>query len=114
LLITFGEYIIHTEMGLVFDKIGFWSEIKLEIIRKYASAYSKIMARQRNPELYHIYIDAFAGSGKHISKRTGDFVRGSPQIALDIDPPFREYHFIDIKRKKSSNAEEVSNTETGG
>lgn len=87
-------------MGLVFDEIGFWSEIKLEIIRKYASAYSRIMTSQRKPELYHIYIDAFAGPGKHISKRTGDFVLGSPQIALDIDPPFREYHFIDIDSAK--------------
>jgi three-Cys-motif partner protein len=69
-------------MGLIFDAIGFWSEIKLDIIREYASAYSKIMANQTHPELYHIYIDAFAGPGKHISKRTKDIVKGSPQIAL--------------------------------
>jgi three-Cys-motif partner protein len=87
-------------MGLVFDEIGSWSEIKLEIIRKYASAYSRIMASRTNPELYHIYIDAFAGPGKHISKRTRDIVKGSPQIALDINPPFKEYHFIDIKSAK--------------
>jgi hypothetical protein len=29
-----------------FDEIGFWSEIKLDIVRKYASAYSTIMAKQ--------------------------------------------------------------------
>jgi hypothetical protein len=28
------------------DQIGFWSEIKLEIIKKYASAYTSIMSRQ--------------------------------------------------------------------
>ena len=87
-------------MKLVFDEIGFWSEMKLDIIREYASAYSKIMANQTHPELYHIYIDAFAGPGKHISKRTKDIVKGSPQIALDIEPPFKEYHFIDIKSEK--------------
>jgi len=83
-------------MGLVFDEIGYWSEIKLEIIKEYAAAYSRIMATRKTPQFYHIYIDAFAGPGKHISERTGEFVPGSPQIALQIDPPFREYHFIDI------------------
>jgi three-Cys-motif partner protein len=91
---------MHAAMKLVFDTIGAWTEIKLDIILEYASAYSRIMASQTNPELYHIYIDAFAGPGKHISKRTGHFVPGSPQIALDIDPPFREYHFIDIDSAK--------------
>jgi three-Cys-motif partner protein len=83
-------------MGLVFDKIGFWSEIKLDIIRKYASAYSRIMASR----FYHIYIDAFAGPGKHISKETGEPVKGSPKNALEIEPPFKEYHFIDINSVK--------------
>ena len=87
-------------MKLVFDTIGTWTEIKLEIIRKYASAYSRIIASRKNPELYHIYIDAFAGAGKHISKRTRGIVKGSPQIALDINPPFKEYHFIDIESAK--------------
>src|SRR3972149_2729163 len=31
----------------------------------------------------------------HISRTTGGSVRGSPQIALDIIPPFKEYYFID-------------------
>jgi len=28
------------------DQIGFWSEIKLEIIKKYANAYTSIMSKQ--------------------------------------------------------------------
>jgi hypothetical protein len=28
------------------DQIGIWSEIKLEIIKKYAVAYTSIMSRQ--------------------------------------------------------------------
>ena len=87
-------------MALIFDEIGYWSEIKLEIIEKYAREYSKILTNQKKPELHHVYIDAFAGSGKHISRTTGESVRGSPQIALDIDPPFREYFFIDIDGHK--------------
>jgi hypothetical protein len=42
-----------------FDRIGYWSEIKLDIIREYASAYSRILTAQ--PGLHHAYIDGFAG-----------------------------------------------------
>ena len=35
-----------------YDEIGYWSEVKLDIIRKYASAYSTIMNKQKEyPEL---------------------------------------------------------------
>ncbi len=87
-------------MKSIFDEIGYWSEVKLDIIKLYASKYSLILTKQKYPPLYHIYIDAFAGSGKHISKRTGEFVPGSPKIALDIEPPFKEYYFIDIDGNK--------------
>jgi len=32
----------------------------------------------------------------HISKATGQFIPGSPLNALNVHPPFREYHFIDL------------------
>lgn len=85
---------------MLFDKIGYWSEIKLEIIEKYALAYSKIFSSPKYDYFNHVYIDAFAGSGTHISKTTKGLVRGSPQIALDINPPFKEYYFIDINGDK--------------
>ncbi len=47
-----------------------------------------------------IYIDAFAGAGKHISKTTGEFVLGSPSNALAVQPPFKEYHLIDLDEAK--------------
>jgi three-Cys-motif partner protein len=81
---------------LKFDEIGYWSELKLDIIKEYAAAYSKILSAQRQPALHHIYIDAFAGPGMHVSRQTGEFVPGSPLNALSIQPPFREYHFIDL------------------
>ncbi|MBN1176098.1 MAG: three-Cys-motif partner protein TcmP [Dehalococcoidales bacterium] len=87
-------------MALVFDEIGYWSEIKLEIIEKYALAYSTVFSSPNYNYLHHVYIDAFAGSGTHISKTTKGQVRGSPQIALDIRPPFKEYYFIDINGDK--------------
>jgi len=86
-----------TEMTLAFDEIGYWSEIKLDIIRSYAVAYSKILSGR---DLHHVYIDAFAGSGKHLSRTTKAIVSGSPQVALDIKPPFKEYYFIDIDGAK--------------
>ncbi len=96
-----------TEMALVFDEIGYWSEIKLDIIQKYALQYSKILSSRRNPELYHVYIDAFAGSGKHISRTKRGFVPGSPKIALEINPPFKEYYFIDIDGDKVAELNEI-------
>ena len=85
---------------LKYDEIGYWSEIKLDIIKEYASAYSRIMSSQTSPPFYHLYIDAFAGSGKHISKSTGKFISGSPENALLVKPSFREYHFIDLDKQK--------------
>ncbi len=82
------------------DKIGIWSEIKLEIIKKYASAYTSIMSKQNWCKGY-VYIDAFAGAGKHISRKTGELVPGSPLNALEIRPPFREYHFIDLDEDRA-------------
>jgi len=83
-----------------YDEINYWSEIKLDIVRKYASAYSRILSAQKNPSLHHIYIDAFSGAGKHISKKTGEFIPGSPLNALLINPPFKEYHLIDLISEK--------------
>lgn len=86
------------EAFLEFDEIGYWSEIKLEIVRDYASAYSRILNSKKLP---HIYIDAFSGAGTHIAKSTGQFVPGSPTNALNVVPPFREYHFIDMDAAKA-------------
>ncbi|MDO8737119.1 MAG: three-Cys-motif partner protein TcmP [Thermoleophilia bacterium] len=83
-----------------FDEIGYWSEVKLEIVKRYAAAYSKILSAQTNHPLHHVYIDAFAGPGTNISKATGEFIPGSPLNALNINPPFREFFLIDIDTRK--------------
>ena len=82
------------------DQIGFWSEIKLEIIKKYAGAYTSIMKNQAWCKGY-VYIDAFAGAGKHISRKTGEMVSGSPLNALEISPSFTEYYFIDLDEERA-------------
>lgn len=81
-----------------YSEIGTWSEAKLELIRKYGKAYSTILSKR--PNLTHAYIDAFAGAGMHVSRKTGELVQGSPVQALEINPPFGEYHFIDVNGKK--------------
>lgn len=82
------------------DTVGIWSEIKLDIIKEYASAFTTIMKAQQWCKGY-VYIDAFAGAGVHISKRTGELIPGSPWNALEIENPFTEYHFIDIEQQKA-------------
>jgi hypothetical protein len=73
-------------------------------------AYSKILSSQKSPELYHVYIDAFAGAGIHVSKSTGGFISGSPVNALSVDPPFKEYHFIDLDERKIDSLENIAGT----
>ena len=72
-----------------YDEIGYWSKVKLDIIKDYATVYSQILSVQKTPALYHIYVDAFAGAGKHISERQAGFVTGSPMNALQVSPRSR-------------------------
>jgi three-Cys-motif partner protein len=89
------------------DEVGYWSELKLEIIKKYAGAYSQILAAQKAP-LEHHYIDAFAGAGIHLAKRTGEFIPGSPLNALNIKPPFKHHHLIDLDGERVENLREIT------
>jgi hypothetical protein len=74
-------------------------------------AYSKIMEawrRDKISRLKWIYIDAYAGPGQHLSKTTGETVEGSPLIALNTDPPFHEYHFIDTEPARAKQLRELA------
>ena len=90
-----------------FDQIGYWSEVKLAIIEKYAHAYSTILAAQGG--LSHVYIDGFAGAGEHVN-RDQELVAGSPTRALQVVPPFREYFFIDLDGDKVENLRQLHGT----
>jgi len=90
-----------------FDHVGYWTEIKLDIVKDYARAYSVILSKQKNPSLHHVYIDAFSGPGVHISRSTDDFVLGSPLNARCIEPPFKEFFFIDLDRDKVQHLQEM-------
>jgi three-Cys-motif partner protein len=89
------------------DEIGPWSEAKLDILRAYAGAYMTVLANQSIIQRV-LYIDAFAGAGAHISKQTGKLVPGSPANALSIEPPFDEFHFIDLDRSRVGRLEKLA------
>ena len=82
-----------------FDTINYWSEIKLDIVKDYAAAYSKIITSQ-NSIKEHAYIDAFAGTGMHLSRESGEPIPGSPLNALEISPPFKKIYLIDLDKAK--------------
>ena len=89
------------------DEVGYWSEIKLEIIKKYSDAYSIIMNKQSYIRNYY-YIDGFAGAGYHVSKDTKELIPGSPTNALNVKHPFGGYHFIDLDGGKAKLLKEAS------
>lgn len=82
---------------LKLDEIGEWSELKLDILKKYAGAYCTILKARR---LHPIYIDGFAGAGVHVRKNTKELVPGSPLNALRIQPQFDQHHWIDLDESK--------------
>jgi three-Cys-motif partner protein len=82
---------------LKLDEIGEWSELKLDILRKYAGAYCTILKAKN---LHPFYVDGFAGAGQHVRKRTGELVPGSPLNALEIRPAFEELYLIDLDQNK--------------
>ena len=90
---------------LEFDEVGEWSELKLDILKKYCEAYSPILSKNK---LRHWYIDGFAGAGHHVSKQTGGLIPGSPINALEIVPPFCEYHFIDLDETRTEELRRLS------
>lgn len=84
---------------LQFDEVGDWSELKLEIVEKYGSAYTTAF---KNQKLKKYYIDAFSGPGTLISKTTGKQIDGSPARAMKTIPPFDGFYFIDLNEKKTN------------
>ncbi len=72
-----------------------WSRDKLDLLGKYLQAYTRIMHRQ--PWLKRSsFIDAFAGAGQYFDPEVDEYVDGSPLVALDCEPPFDEFWFIDL------------------
>jgi len=47
-----------TELSFKFDEIGIWSELKLEIIEQYGTAYTKAFARTKKTTSTHSAVRA--------------------------------------------------------
>ena len=88
---------------------GEWTEEKLERLGKYLRAYTTIFTSNERAKYFTTtYVDAFAGTGYRTASRTDDedsaglfdeevqaFKSGSAWIALEADPPFDRYLFIE-------------------
>ncbi|MGI8655877.1 MAG: three-Cys-motif partner protein TcmP [Pyrinomonadaceae bacterium] len=92
---------------------GDWTTEKLERVRKYLVAYATIMNKQR---FRFAYIDAFAGTGYMTAKQEENsqelllpeladqeaqrFADGSARIALQVQPRFTKYIFVEQSKTK--------------
>ncbi len=92
---------------------GPWTEEKLELLRKYLSAYLQIFHKNEKARYYRtIYIDAFAGTGYRtpqpkahqgaalpelgpVDEDVAQYFQGSASIALNLDPAFHRYIFVE-------------------
>lgn len=92
---------------------GNWTEQKLDCVSKYLNAYTTIMDKQ---VFNFAYVDAFAGTGYRKLKLEEDpnetlfpelisqdilkFRQGSARNALEVQPRFQKYFFIEQKVKR--------------
>jgi three-Cys-motif partner protein len=98
------------------DIIGRWSEEKLRLLAQYLKAYSVIMNNQKTPNnptgkpwlREYYYIDAFAGSVRPRAKEDEQrYIDGSPLRALQTEPKFDAYWFIDVSPKRIERVERL-------
>lgn len=89
---------------------GDWSDKKLDALAEYLKAYTTAL---KNQPFELIYIDAFAGAGKAMVEEQKEeslfdsadldndarYRHGSPLQAIENDPPFHRFIFIDRKEE---------------
>jgi len=80
---------------------GLWTETKIEILEKYASAYLRIMNKQN----FHLtYFDGFAGSGEIKIGNEEEFkiIEGAAQkiVGIAIPRSFDIYYFVEKDEEK--------------
>lgn len=74
------------------DQLGEWSQIKHEILAKYAHAYTTIVKKQ--PMIRSVlYIDAFAGCGFGADRDTGEQLKGMKSVEI-----FYNFMIMDANR----------------
>jgi three-Cys-motif partner protein len=104
---------------------GTWTSDKLERVQKYLCAYTKIF--NKNPRAAYfttIYVDAFAGTGERVESagprpnaadvldqeelaEADAWQKGSARIALEVDPPFNQFLFVERSAKRVRELEKM-------
>lgn len=97
---------------------GGWTEEKLDRVSLYLQAYTTAL---KNQPFALMYADAFAGTGYRLSTddtstvgglfqmpEVDDLAKGSARLALEVDPPFDQYVFIEKNRKRFAALQELS------
>jgi len=95
---------------------GSWTQQKLLILSKYLRAYRKIFEGNERARHFRVaYFDAFAGTGviprpeiegafaelvPFLASAEEEFRKGSARRALEVDPPFHHYVFVERDRVK--------------
>jgi three-Cys-motif partner protein len=96
---------------------GPWTIKKLEVVRKYLAGYTQAL---KNQPFRRYYIDAFAGTGDRTTivkpqrfkpffepTELDEVIKGSARVALEIDPPFHGYVFIEKRQRRSSSLQQL-------
>jgi len=102
---------------------GAWTQQKLGALAKYLKAYATIFKKNPKARFYSIsYVDAFAGTGELQRPEPGKFAslwpelranekeyrKGSVRRALDVDPPFDKYVFIEKSVRKCAELQQIA------
>ncbi len=105
---------------------GEWTKEKLLRLQKYLKAYTTLFnGNEKARKLHFMYVDAFAGTGSfqkpqsHVIGQADifsddvpeveEFLKGSARIALEIDPPFREYIFVERNPEYAQQLQQLKN-----
>jgi len=95
---------------------GEWTDRKLQVLAKYLTSYTIAL---KNTPFQKLYIDAFAGTGYREARSDNDedasqrtlfpdlaeaepqaFLDGSARLALQVQPPFDQYLFVERSPKR--------------
>ena len=94
---------------------GPWTVKKLGALKAYLISYAQAL---KNQPFNRIYIDAFAGTGARAAERReaatlmeipelDEITKGSARIALEIDPPFYRYIYVEKRQSRSRTLEDL-------
>lgn len=99
---------------------GHWTQRKLDALGKYLRAYTTIFRANPRAQYYTTtYVDAFAGTGSVSAPEVGTLIRemedrieeyrkGSVRRALEVEPPFDKYLFVEKDEGKCKELRSVA------